>query len=138
MSSTFRRLFPSDAAPTISWSRRVLLAGLAAAVFVTSGMLAIDHYLLDGLDGWVFSGRFAEDTAYAAGYSDEAFRTVRLGMTTGDVLARLGPPLWSGLRDGARESWRWSQSPGDKSYRIRVVVFEANRVVAVYSEFYVD
>src|SRR5437764_1148905 len=133
MSTTaFRRLFAADAAPRISRSRRVLLAGLAAAVLVTSGMLAIDHYLLDGLDGWLFSGGFAEDTAYAAGYSDEAFRTVRLGMTTGDVLARLGPPLWSGLRDGARDSWRWSQSPGDQRSRVRVVVFEANRVVAGY------
>jgi len=111
---------------------------LAAAILVTSGMLAVHVYLLDGLDGWLVSRGFAEDTQHAAAYSDDAFRTVKRGMTTGDVLARLGPPLDSGVADGARQSWRWSWSPGDESHRIRVVVFEANRVVAVYSEFYVD
>jgi hypothetical protein len=101
-------------------------------------MLTGHLYLLDGLDGWLLSKGFAEESDYAAVYSDDAFRTVTHGMTTEEVLARLGAPLERGARDGARESWRWSRSRGDQSYRVRVVVFEANRVIAIYSEYDAD
>jgi hypothetical protein len=59
-------------------------------------------------------------------------------MATREVLALLGPPLDRGASRGTAESWRWSRSPGSRSYRVRVVVFDAERVVEIHSEFYVD
>ncbi len=52
-------------------------------------------YLLDGIDGWLFGILFAEDedTFYASGYSEKAFRQIHLGMSRLDVVNLLGRPL---------------------------------------------
>ncbi len=111
--------------------------GVAAAILMASTLL-LHAYLLDGLDGWFFSTGFEEDTEYAGGYSDDAFRSVRLGMATRDVVALLGPPLETGALGAGRETWRWSRSPGDKSYRVRVVIFDGGRAVEIHNHFDVD
>lgn len=53
----------------------------------------LQYYTLDGVCGWFFTPGFADDTEYACGYSDHAFRKVRLGMSADEVLALVGPPL---------------------------------------------
>lgn len=49
--------------------------------------------LLDGLDGWLLATFRADDTEYAQGYSDRAFREIRPGMSESDVLSLLGKPV---------------------------------------------
>jgi len=109
----------------------VLLAVLIA------GVLGLDLYLLDGLDGWFFSHTFEEDTIFAPGYSDESFRRVRLQMSMDEVRSLLGPPLAVG-EVGDRTSWAYAKSPGDKSRRIRTIVFRDDFVAKVIHRFYVD
>ena len=70
--------------------RRILLA-LGALVVASS---AVHFYLLDGVDGWLMSHGFADDTEYTAGYSDAAFRQVRWSsMTQEQVCHLLGEPF---------------------------------------------
>ncbi len=71
---------------------------IVATLFVLFALTLAHVYLLDGLDGWLFSQGLTEDTVYAAGYSDAAFRRVAIGMTADTVLTMLGKPL-----DRARE-----------------------------------
>jgi hypothetical protein len=65
-------------------------------------------------------------------------------MTEPEVHKILGPHLrrWPVDldRDGVGESFaeNWSFTPGDTHYRIRALVFTNNRVVRIYSEFYLD
>lgn len=77
---------------------------LISAASLTLGLLGTHIYLLDGLDGWFWTGGFQEDTVYARGYSDRGFRKVRHGMRREDVSELLGPPLgevWSYAPEGA-------------------------------------
>jgi hypothetical protein len=56
------------------------------------------RWSLDGLHGIVLSVLLRQDTAYAGGYTDRAFRSIQVGMTDGRVRTLLGPPLvvtWS-------------------------------------------
>jgi|SRR6267142_1587536 len=122
--------------------KRSLFAPIIILSVIVSAGFTLHYYLLDGLDGWfistVLSPAVPQDTEYAAGYSDRAFRRVRVGMAASEVLALLGPPLDKRPLEGGRETWRWSRSPGSKSYRVRVAVFEGDRVVKVLSSFYPD
>jgi hypothetical protein len=64
-------------------------------------VLAVQTWSLDGVDGEALALILPDDTEYAAGYSDRAFRSVREGMTKQMVTDLLGKPLW--------ESWHYSQ-----------------------------
>ena len=95
------------------------------------------------LDGWpdpLLALVFGDDTEFTSAYSAWGFWTVRRGMTTEEVLARVGPPLerYSVSRHPNQTGWRWTRSPHDSSYRIRAVIFENEKVAHKYSEFYVD
>ena len=118
------------------------LVALSAAIAVIGGTLSVPRYVLDGLDGWVISRVLAfgsdDDTEYGAGYSDEAFAKVTLGMNARDVLALLGPPLETRPLGGAKETWRWSRSPNDGIYRMRAVVVDSDRVIEIHTEFRAD
>ena len=118
------------------------LVAVSAAILVIGGTLSVPRYLLDGLDGWVFSRVLAfgsdDETEYGAGYSDEAFAKVTLGMAARDVVSLLGPPLETRPLGGARETWRWSRSPNDGSYRMRALVIDSERVIEIHSEFRAD
>jgi outer membrane protein assembly factor BamE (lipoprotein component of BamABCDE complex) len=153
-----------------------------------SGLIALHVYLLDGLHGWFFSsgeGPFEEDTVYAPGYSDKAFRRVKRGMSEQEVLNILGSPLgeswcyekteherfriWFAderisyvyiyhsdtdspqvhegmektrvlkmLGNPTKKSWVYSESPGDKSYRVRVILFKDDNVTKKKHYFYLD
>lgn len=59
-------------------------------------------------------------------------------MSGADVSALLGPPLEKYFVKGRQEGWRWSRSPGDKSYRFRAVLFENGRVSKIIHGFYLD
>ena len=108
------------------------------ALLLVAAIAATYHFRsMDGLDGLIFSRMFQEDTVYAPGYSDAAFRKIGIGMSQSDVFALLGPPVstWDSCDDMAMA---WSQSPGDTHYRARMVYFQNGMVTKTLSEFYVD
>jgi hypothetical protein len=106
------------------------------ALIVVALALATTHVAtLDGLLGLLGSISLQEDTVYAPGYSDRAFRSVQAGRTRGEVRERLGEPLevrvdpWATRKGAAQECWAFSRSPGDTEYRIRLVCFSTDGVV---------
>jgi hypothetical protein len=68
---------------------------LSVTVVITLLVVGAVHaYSLEGLRSW-FLARLAEkeDTVYATGFSDAAFRKVRVGMSEKEVLGELMSPL---------------------------------------------
>jgi hypothetical protein len=56
-----------------------------------------------------------------------------------EILDTLGPPLErSYYPQGRLDIWRYSLSPSDDSYRVRVVQLRDGVVVGKASEFYID
>ncbi len=116
-----------------------LVVGIAVAGMLLAGTVrCYQFYLLDGFAGCLAPLFLTEDTEYAPGYSHAAFRKVRVGMSSGEVIALLGPPLETRQLDGSRETWRWSRSRADRSYRVRAVIFHNATIVEVRHQFYVD
>ena len=69
---------------------------LFGLVLVVGCAAALHAYSLEGIDGWIFSRleiHFPQDTVYAPGYSDQAFRRVRRNMTEAEVRNVLPRPL---------------------------------------------
>ena len=67
------------------------------------------------------------DTQYAAGYSEEAFQSIRGGDTREEVLERLGEPLRVyGVND---EVLSYSMSPSGSNYLMRDIVLDAEGCV---------
>jgi hypothetical protein len=113
----------------------LLLVGIVVSL---GGGAILNMYLLDGVAGVFWSLGFEEDTEYAPGYSDSAFRKIHKGMSRTEVLAILGPPLRTVDQGAGRESLAYSRSPRDKSYRERVVILENGKVFRIIQQFYVD
>lgn len=124
--------------------RRRLALGFAvgALALLLAGLTLIHKRMLDGLDGWFASTVLGfgkdEDTEYAFGYSDQAFRRIKIGMTAEEVIGTLGPPLDKADLSGGLETWRWARSRRDQSYRVRVILFKDGRVIQIRTKFYVD
>jgi hypothetical protein len=96
------------------------------------------RYPLDGMDGCLMAPLFGEDTQYASGYSTEAFRKLRAGMSKDEVFALLGEPLGRYPVFDGREGWRWTRSPGDHGYRVRVTLFTGERISEIIHHYYLD
>jgi hypothetical protein len=122
--------------------RRTMATGTVLLSGVVAALVFLHLWLLDGLDGAVFAIALREDTLYAAGYSDAAFRRVTTGMSEAQVEEVLGAPesRWAIDRSGAGPDAgaRWSYSPGDTHYRCRVILYRRGHVVTKHAEFYVD
>jgi hypothetical protein len=76
--------------------RRLGIPAMVLAVAVLGAWF--QRWSLDGLQGIVLTALLHQDTAYAAGYTDHAFRSVRNAMSEEQVQSLLGPPLgvaWS-------------------------------------------
>lgn len=96
---------------------------------------------MEGYASWLTTFLAAsEDTVYAAGYSDAAFKRVRVGMSETDVAELLGEPLEFYAVEGTPDlvGWRYSRSARDASYHVRAVLFRDRRVVEIFCEFYLD
>ena len=111
----------------------VVLAILCAAV-------GTHYYLLDGLDGFIWSRLFQEDTRYSERYSDAAFRKVYPGVTQTTLTELLGQPLrtYSPTSDRDMTILWFSESPNDSHFRLRSVDLRDGLVIRRHSEFYVD
>ena len=98
------------------------------------------YYLLDGLDGFIWSHMFQEDTRYSARYSDTAFRNVRVGMSETELIQLLGEPLRS-FPPTSDRGWTtlwFSESQHDSHFRMRSINLRDGIIIGIQSEFYVD
>lgn len=97
---------------------------------------------LDGLSGTLLAVVLGEDTVYASSYTDAGFRRVQVGMSQHEVHEVLGAPLASWPIESAggppEHAEKWSTSPGDTNFRLRVVRFRSGHVVRKIAEFWVD
>lgn len=110
--------------------KRALLFSLLVLGLVVCGA---QLWLLEGIDGLATSLAFDDTTEFAPDFSDSAFRTIHSGMTTGDVLERLGKPLHR-----SSDVWFYSRSSCDSHFHLRLVKFEHEVVTNTHAEFYVD
>ncbi len=113
---------------------------LWAAALVAAGVtLSLPFVMLDGWPWELMQVAWEDDTEFAPTYSALGFSLVRVGMSPAEVVAAVGPPLERyPIRESGEEGWRWTRSPHDSSYRVRVVIFRNGRVSEKHSEFYVD
>ena len=66
---------------------------IVATVTMMVAVGVVHRVLMDGLDGWLLARVYGDDTEYAQGYSDRAFKTIRSGMSESDVVRVLGEPI---------------------------------------------
>jgi outer membrane protein assembly factor BamE (lipoprotein component of BamABCDE complex) len=171
--------------------KEIILKGILLSLITAGSILLLNFYLLDGIVGCFVSSFFKEDTLYAPGYSDAAFRRISKGMARQKVFDVLGSPLgeawsygdspWIFFEEGKvtktsnvfpeksvnkqnysealfkqikknmtreevlhvlgpplTESWIYSTSPGDMSYRMRTITFVDEKVKDICHEFYID
>ena len=111
-------------------------------------------YLLDGLTGGLFLRMLGEDdTVYADGYSDAAYRQIRRGSTATEVRNLLGEPFetfgmiedrraddgwWYGRPESDATGWSYTITPNSSHYRKRIIVFREGHVVDKVNKIYVD
>lgn len=127
----------------VNWTAVII----AAVLSMPFGLMLGHSFLMDGLDGWLLGLTLTEDTVYAAGYSDSAFRQVKIGMTADAVVSILGDPLRfrsdpyalrvrAGRTSG--ECWAYTLTPGNTHYRQRLICFSNGIVSAKESSLWVD
>lgn len=124
---------------SIRSTRRFAVAVLSAFGLVTVCSLVWLHKT-DPLDGWrgaLLRVVFWDDTAYAPGYTDNAFEAVECGANTSSVLQLLGPPLRR-TNEGNSERWWYTISPRDSHYRMREIRFSNGLVERTVHYYYVD
>lgn len=87
---------------------------------------------------------FSFDTEYAPGYSEAAFRSVRIGDSREEVIALLGEPLFvHSVGVEGTETWgewlRYFWSPSSENYLVRQFMLDSEgRVVKILRKVYWD
>jgi hypothetical protein len=76
---------------------------IGVAIALVSIVAAMHLYLLDGIEGELYSIAFKEDTLYASGYTDNAFRRITPGVRESEVREILNTPLG--------EAWTYNCGP---------------------------
>lgn len=117
-------------------ARQVLIA--LAAIVALVWVVSVVRHPLDGWGDNAMAVLYGNDTEYAPGYSEKKFARLKPGMTMDEVEERLGRPLQEYVIGGEEFGWKYTRSPRDMSYRVRVVVFKAGLVSEIIHEFYMD
>jgi outer membrane protein assembly factor BamE (lipoprotein component of BamABCDE complex) len=104
--------------------RTMFLLMTVAAVLLTAYLYADSWWPLDGL----MLPNDRGTTYWANGYSDNGWRTVRVGMKRREVYDLLGPPLYVSSVTSDGESWTRSSFDG-VTYQRRTIVFQGDTVV---------
>jgi outer membrane protein assembly factor BamE (lipoprotein component of BamABCDE complex) len=82
-----------------------------------------------------------EATAYANGYTEHGFRSIKVGMTMAQVNSILGPPLGRGPWGDLPQVWFYTQNKtGTDNFWRRWVVVDTtqDRVAEIIDDFWVD
>ena len=128
----------------VRFSLRKLFLWMAVVALV---LTAYRSWPLDGaVNVLLYQFVDEDDTVFADGYTDEAFRTVRATMKREEVYALLGPPINQRQHPDEFKSRPapgetvecWTRTPNDGDYKVREIVFKGDIVVRRYSEFYFD
>lgn len=86
------------------------------------------------------------DTKYSAGYTEEKFESISIGMSEKQVLDILGEPLtrWRPYRYTKFQDkehfvgLQYSESPGSGHYNLRQINLDNGKVAEIISYFYID
>ena len=133
--------------------RRLFLIGLAAALSA-SGCVIVDdtnesarraenpsamrQFVLEVADV-VLPLVTPAETRYAAGYSEQAFRSLRCGSTQEEVRKALGEPLAKRAFGPKTVFYYSEQANARANYHVRTVHFDGSgRMTERYAGFYVD
>lgn len=108
---------------------RVLVGVVVLVLSLLVSLVVIDQCLYDGL----ISLLLPEDTEFAAGYSEDVFRKLKLPDSMESVEQQLGAPL-----SKSDEFWFYSRSPSSTNYRHRFIRVQDGVAVERLHEFYVD
>jgi outer membrane protein assembly factor BamE (lipoprotein component of BamABCDE complex) len=84
---------------------------------------------------------YGEATAYANGYREQGFRSIKVGMTSAQVISIMGPPLGRGPWGDLPEVWFYTQNKTltDNFWRRWVVVDTTqDRVAEIIDDFWVE
>lgn len=81
-----------------------------------------------------------DTTAYADQYSERAFQSVGLSMTTEEVERILGSPIErQAIGDGKGELWRYTKGLPDRNYWLRCLKLDSKGIVSgKICEYWVD
>jgi len=94
---------------------------------------------LDGVTGSLMASLPGfDDTVYATNYTDSGFGMIQIGMTRDQVYTIIGTPLDTWTNNDQSASERWSMSPHDSSFRLRVLIFSNESVSEKSAEYYFD
>jgi hypothetical protein len=78
-------------------------------------------------------------TVFAARYDEGKFQAIRPGLTSGQVISVLGPPLEKEPRPEGQEKWAYSkQYTYTSNYERRWIFFKDGLVQDVVSDYWVD
>lgn len=80
------------------------------------------------------------DTEYAAGYKEEIFRSLEMGINQDEVKRRLGEPVSTRAFADGNACWYYSRhGRKSKNYFVRLLEFDGKGILlARRAEFYVD
>jgi hypothetical protein len=80
------------------------------------------------------------ETIYSEGFNEEGFRSIRVGMTPGEVVRLIGQPLGrNSVIEPGRVVWYYSTPvSGTSNYWDRHVVFAGDVVTEAKGRFYID
>ena len=110
-------------------------------VFVGLVILGVVVHIqsLDGLHGRIFKLIEGAETDYAKGYTNEAFRRIKVGQTQDEVIEIVGEPFnYERVKLRSRSRWMYSRSPNSRHYLHRGIRFEDGHVIEVEHHFYFD
>ena len=123
----------------MSAARRVIAVTLLVGAIAALGVAAYNAHERSIGDAFFYLIFFREDrTTFAAGFSDEKFDKVQLGMSEAQVAAILGEPLLKQPCHSDRCYWRYSGGPPDSNFWQRVISFEDGRVSHKLADYFVD
>jgi outer membrane protein assembly factor BamE (lipoprotein component of BamABCDE complex) len=118
--------------------RRIMI-GVAALGLVLGSVRLV--FIDDSPDQLFLSLLLGESTVYSKGYSEQQFRTLRVGMTAAQVEAIMGPPLWKGTHPAFGLPYTWFYTTHEDvtaNYKRRWVAFQNGRVVQIINDFWID
>ena len=107
-------------------------------LFVAAVSIALTAYRwwpIDGVISNLLAIRSEEDTVWADGYTDEAWRSVRIDMKRDEVYALLGLPLVKDI-DGGNAHECWTRSPADTDFFQRSLQFKGDTVICKWNRFF--
>ena len=143
-------MFATVAKPKRSLVVTLALSGIALVflgVFFGTGafgrgprVLWLDDLLVRPIREWVGIWASADETIFAAGFSEPTFRALDLGASMDEARKHLGEPLSHSTASNGRIIWHYSApAKPSSSYLVRTLQFDAGgKLIRKGSDYYLD